>query len=41
MGKSMMRPDGSAINPRIPDSWVIGPNPPLVEPETAIIAMGP
>ena len=33
MGSAMMRPEGSAIRPRMPANWRMGWKPPLVAPE--------
>ena len=37
MGRRMIRPAGSAIRPRIPASCEMGPKPPLVAPELAMV----
>ena len=41
IGSGMMRPEGSAIKPRIPANWEIGWYPPFVAPEFAIVAKLP
>ena len=41
MGSGMMRPEGSAIRPRMPANCEMGPKPPLVAPDLAIMARLP